>query len=405
MVSMVEASSNSTLNNNDPAMESVATKSEPILEGSVSPSVSTPEVEVEALTQDVAQTQKRKGGRKPIYATSEERKQRNRQAQAAFRERRTEYIRQLESTIKRNEESLQTLQQNHRTAADECLMLRYKNSLLERILLEKGIDVQAELRLKTGTPGGPPQPKPVMAPKPPTTLERAAVNRNSVQRHPQAGIAPKSAEPFGLPQHRDGAYGMPSPQFQATPPSHVSSPSHTKSPGFGFQGAMSPIGMDAQVQQQQGRPQLLPQSRNLNQASPPMGMQQSDNDPKALPGSRNSRVPSAAYYPSSFQKHYDQLEQEYDAQADLVDEDQDSVDPSSYVPGFNPSSGAGGSHAVGSHALSTFTPQSEASNGAYGNSNQMLGNYEPMLDADPFGLSASMHFQTPFSYEQTHARH
>lgn len=203
-------------------------------------------------------------------------------------------------------------------------MLRYKNSLLERILLEKGetrsshslpyqlltnvagIDVQAELRLKTGTPGGP-QPKPVMAPKPPTTLERAAVNRNSVQRHPQAGIAPKSAESFGLPQHRDGAYGMPSPQFQATPPSHVSSPSHTKSPGFGFQGAMSPIGMDAQVQQQQGRSQLLPQSRNLNQASPPMGLQQSDNDPKALPGSRNSRVPSAAYYPSPFQKHYDQL--------------------------------------------------------------------------------------------------
>ena len=73
-----------------------------------------------------------------IYATSEERKQRNRQAQAAFRERRTEYIRQLESTIKRNEESLQSLQQSHRSAADECLMLRYKNSLLERILLEKG---------------------------------------------------------------------------------------------------------------------------------------------------------------------------------------------------------------------------------------------------------------------------
>ena len=62
----------------------------------------------------------------------------NRQAQAAFRERRTEYIRQLETTIKRNEESLQSLQQSHRSAADECLMLRYKNSLLERILLEKG---------------------------------------------------------------------------------------------------------------------------------------------------------------------------------------------------------------------------------------------------------------------------
>lgn len=29
-------------------------------------------------------------------------------------------------------------QKNHHRAADECLMLRYKNSLLERILLEKG---------------------------------------------------------------------------------------------------------------------------------------------------------------------------------------------------------------------------------------------------------------------------
>ncbi|KAL8802526.1 MAG: hypothetical protein Q9182_003766 [Xanthomendoza sp. 2 TL-2023] len=88
--------------------------------------------------QETAQVQKRKGGRKPIYATSEERKQRNRQAQAAFRERRTEYIKQLETTIKQHEESLQSLQQSHRHAADECLMLRYKNSLLERILLEKG---------------------------------------------------------------------------------------------------------------------------------------------------------------------------------------------------------------------------------------------------------------------------
>lgn len=73
-----------------------------------------------------------------IYATSEERKQRNRQAQAAFRERRTEYIKQLETTIQHHEETLQSLQQSHRQAADECLMLRYKNSLLERILLEKG---------------------------------------------------------------------------------------------------------------------------------------------------------------------------------------------------------------------------------------------------------------------------
>lgn len=73
-----------------------------------------------------------------IYATSEERKQRNRQAQAAFRERRTEYIKQLEETIRVHESNLNNLQAAHRSAADECLMLRYKNSLLERILLEKG---------------------------------------------------------------------------------------------------------------------------------------------------------------------------------------------------------------------------------------------------------------------------
>lgn len=129
-------------------------KIEPFEEESFSES--SPEPEEQSLTQEPAQVQKRKGGRKPvedhprlplcptkltlaqIYATSEERKQRNRQAQAAFRERRTEYIKQLETTIKQHEEALQSLQQSHRSAADECLMLRYKNSLLERILLEKG---------------------------------------------------------------------------------------------------------------------------------------------------------------------------------------------------------------------------------------------------------------------------
>lgn len=138
------------------AMDSVVPKVEPLQDGYSSSSVSTPEAEIEASTHDVVQVQKRKGGRKPvrhimihrvdlvlilhqIYATSEERKQRNRQAQAAFRERRTEYIKQLENTIKHHEETLQTLQQSHRSAADECLMLRYKNSLLERILLEKGL--------------------------------------------------------------------------------------------------------------------------------------------------------------------------------------------------------------------------------------------------------------------------
>lgn len=140
----------------------VASKLESARDGTPSSIESTPELECDAgapldTEQQPVAPPKRKGGRKPvcvasdsrsymrftdthqIYATSEERKQRNRQAQAAFRERRTEYIKQLEAQIKQNEDALATLQQNHRTAADECLMLRYKNSLLERILLEKGM--------------------------------------------------------------------------------------------------------------------------------------------------------------------------------------------------------------------------------------------------------------------------
>jgi len=44
----------------------------------------------------------------------------------------------LEEAIRTHEQNLANLQAAHRHAADECLMLRYKNSLLERILLEKG---------------------------------------------------------------------------------------------------------------------------------------------------------------------------------------------------------------------------------------------------------------------------
>jgi uncharacterized C2H2 Zn-finger protein len=58
------------------------------------------------------------------------------------------YVKQLEATIREREEhtkTVQSLQESHRQAADECLMLRYKNSLLERILLSKGLNLVLHL--------------------------------------------------------------------------------------------------------------------------------------------------------------------------------------------------------------------------------------------------------------------
>lgn len=101
-------------------------------------------------------------------------------------------------------------------------------------------------------------------------------------------------------------------------------------------------------------------------------------------------------------------EQEYDAQADMVDEPEpeDPVEPSTYVPNFNPSSITTGAQQTGD--IQVDTPMNhvtgEVDGTVFGASNSMFEHFEPMLDADPFGLTASMHFQTPFSYEQSNTR-
>jgi hypothetical protein len=90
----------------------------------------------------------------------------------------------------------------------------------------------------------------------------------------------------------------------------------------------------------------------------------------------------------------------------IDDEHESSVTASPFVPGFNAAGTVpNASHPMNSHSIHPYNHASgETVNGAYGGTNAMLGNYEPMLDADPFGLSASMHFQTPFSYEQSNTR-
>ena len=339
---------------------------------------------------------------------------------------------------------MQSLQQSHRNAADECLMLRYKNSLLERILLEKGIDVQAELRLKTGNPAGLPPIRP--GSKQSSPLERAAISRNSAQRHSTGGLAPKSdVTPGGVAQPRDGAYNIHSPQLQPSP-SSWSSPSTGRSPGCALQGAMSPTGAEFPTQQQQQQQQsgravpMLSQQRgypqsasmgddSLNATAAPGASSSSSPPQSMMPGSSAPSGSMAAgmsslYYPSPFQKQYNQLgkltpsqspdqwgsfrprlnnpsaEPDYDAQVDMVDEPEhrdDSTD-ANHVSDFSRPPGPTDSH--GPPPL----PGTDVDSGIYSTNGSVYGHYEPIMDSDTFGLSASMHFHTPFSYEQAHLR-
>ncbi|KFY12504.1 hypothetical protein V492_03834 [Pseudogymnoascus sp. VKM F-4246] len=405
-------------------------KKEDMREASVDSMESTPEADAGPPNQEHTEQPKRKGGRKPIYATSEERKQRNRQAQAAFRERRTEYIKQLEETIRVHETNLHSLQTAHRSAADECLMLRYKNSLLERILLEKGIDVQSELRAKTGSPSLGPTHMPQGMAMPPT-VQRAIMNRHHQARRSNSNIAPK-IEPV-VPM------GNPSPQSRPTPSSHHSSPTST-SPGFAQANVLTPPAPEAQIQQQQQRAHqpLKPQMNHGLGVS--VGPQNGGLGPalkgiQAAAGAGVSGDAPAAYYPS-FQNHIEQLgklaqprprfagtspvepysnsaaaEQEYDAQTDIVsDQDQpESAGPGPYPtpfalpPMMNPqqrqqaqqqqqpprtTQAGGGDHVPGFNSMTQ----------------QLLDPYDPMLDMDPFGLSASMHFPTQFTFDTSSMR-
>ncbi|KAI9737490.1 MAG: hypothetical protein M1834_009645 [Cirrosporium novae-zelandiae] len=398
-----------------------ALKSEASREDSLSSPAENSEAELAAPS---TQTQKRKGGRKPIYATSEERKQRNRQAQAAFRERRTEYIKQLEATIKRQEETLQNLQQSHRSAADECLMLRYKNSLLERILLEKGIDVQAELRSRQGgahVAQIKASPTSHISP-----IQRAVVNRQHQVRRPNAAIAPK-LDTVEKSNQAAGIYPNQSPQLHPTPPSHASSPSTARSPGFP-QGGMTPSTSEFQPQSQmhiQSLPSGMAGNGQPNASvsqTPPGSMHAAISPPMDQKG---GHVPPGAgnapnsYYPSPFQRHIDQLgkltQQEYDAQADMVDDHDppsDSVIGNSQFPQASyqfhsvPQNQQGQLNMQNTAYFNhNNAPQNHDGNGqASEGANQLFNPFDPMLDADPFGLSASMHFPTQFGYNPTAAR-
>jgi len=101
-------------------------------------------------------------------------------------------------------------------------------------------------------------------------------------------------------------------------------------------------------------------------------------------------------------------EQEYDAQAEMID-DQDPSDQSA-GPGPFPQpfqqpiqqqsmQPPMTSQSSGQSFLQPAIQQTESNNSLFTGLNQFVDPYDPSLDADPFGLSASMHFPTQFSFD------
>lgn len=91
-------------------------------------------------------------------------------------------------------------------------------------------------------------------------------------------------------------------------------------------------------------------------------------------------------------------EQEYDAQADMMDDldgTADDVDTDSFIPNFRlpPTTSTGMS--MGMQASPPMTTSGVSDGSGVGS---FIDPYDPMLDADPFGLTASMHFPSQFSY-------
>jgi len=99
-------------------------------------------------------------------------------------------------------------------------------------------------------------------------------------------------------------------------------------------------------------------------------------------------------------------DQEYDAQADMLDDyDGDEIETDSFIPNFrlpssNPNNGMG---LQGSPPITQSSISDSGGTSAGGVSNTFDA-FDSMLDADPFGLTASMHFPTPFGFDQGQAR-
>lgn len=101
-------------------------------------------------------------------------------------------------------------------------------------------------------------------------------------------------------------------------------------------------------------------------------------------------------------------EQEYDAQADMMDDldgGGDDVDTDSFIPNFRlPPTTSTAAMSMGMQASPPMTTSAASDGGGGGGGGTFIDPYDPMLDADPFGLTASMHFPNPYTYPPVQPR-
>ncbi len=95
-------------------------------------------------------------------------------------------------------------------------------------------------------------------------------------------------------------------------------------------------------------------------------------------------------------------EQDFDRQAEMLDDAPgDEAGPDQFIPNFRLSNVSMSTQAQPPAPSSNMT---DAGGGPFGSGSHGFDPYDPMLDADPFGLSASMHFPTPYTYDSHQIR-
>jgi hypothetical protein len=192
-----------------------------------------------------------------------------------------------------------------------------------------------------------------------------------------------------------------SPKTRPTPSSHSNSPTNT-APTYGSQTGLSPAASDHVSLRTSAPPVAKPQ------LSPLPAIGHATRQPVMPPMPANRAITSASFYPTpSFQNHIEQLEQEYDAPADMLD-DSEIETPSG--PGPYPSPFPNGTQPMTMSPTTaipgTQPPQPNellhpVQHGQpYPSMTQLL---EGGLDWDPFGLSASMAFPNQF-FDQSSMR-